>query len=206
MAVVGPAFLVARRENHLGRLGEAVAGDYAESPAEPQLLLQQINYCLLVLLCPVCGVEVLPEPTPEPLLAAPGVVGVLLAPLELEPILPADEPEPALLRSSRRQVSRCAPVSPTHLLASLPDAPVDALPDVPEVLVSAEPELEGEVVLLPDEPAPVAPDDELPMLPEDAPVPLLPAPEPEPEDCAIAALESASRAAAVAAVRVFNIM
>jgi hypothetical protein len=54
---------------------------------------------LLVLLDPVAGVEVLPEPTPEPLLAAPGVVGVLLAPPELGlPRLPEDEPEPALLR------------------------------------------------------------------------------------------------------------
>ena len=52
-----------------------------------------------MLLEPVAGVEVLPEPRPEPLLAAPGLVGVLLAPLELElPMLPVDEPEPALLR------------------------------------------------------------------------------------------------------------
>ena len=110
------------------------------------------------------------------------------------------------------------------MLASPPDDPVDALP---EVLVSDEPVpvedepmdgeldepvegvlVDGTVVLLsdelPEEPAPVAPVDEPPMLPEDAPVPLLPAL--EPEDCAIAALESASRAAAVAAVRVFNII
>ena len=167
-------------------------------------------YCLLVLLDPVAGVEVLPEPTPEPLLAAPGVVGVLLAP-------------PALLRWSRRQSSRSAPVRPTHLLASLLDDPVDALPEVPvsdePVPVEDEPidgeldepvedELvEGTVVLLsdevPDEPAPVAPVDELPMLPEEAPVPL---PALEPEDCAIAVPDNASRAAAVAAVRVFSII
>jgi hypothetical protein len=96
------------------------------------------------------------------------------------------------------------------LVTSLPDAPEDALPEVLGELVSAAPvedePVDGELVLLPDEPAPVAPDDELPM-PEDAPVPLLPAlPAPEPEDCENAALESASRAAAVAAVRVFNIM
>jgi len=97
MAVVGAAFLVARREHHLGRLGGAVAGDYAESPAEPQLLLKQSlrvlrlpYYCFEVLLEPVAGVEVLPEPVPMPELAAPGVVGAVDAP----PLL--DEPEPAL--------------------------------------------------------------------------------------------------------------
>ena len=185
------------------------------------LLQQKLGvqiYCLLVLLEPVAGVEVLPEPTPELLLAAPGVVGVLLAPLELElPGLPEDEPEPALLRSSRRQLSREAPVRPTHLLASLPDAPVDALPEVllSDGLVVEDDEpvdgsvddedvpLEGDVVvLLPDEPVPEAPDDDEPM-PEDAPVPL---PALEPEDCANAAPDNASNAAAVAAVRVFNIM
>ena len=57
------------------------------------------TYCLLVLLDPVCGVELLPEPRPEPLLAAPGVVGVVLVELSLElPMLPEDEPEPAPLR------------------------------------------------------------------------------------------------------------
>ena len=163
---------------------------------------------MLVLLEPVAGVEVLPEPTPEPLLAAPGVVGVLLAPLELElPMLPVDEPEPALLRWSRRQSSRSAPVRPAHLVTSTPDAPVDALPEVLGELVSAAPledePVDGELVLLPDEPAPVAPVDELPMLPEEAPVPL---PALEPEDCAIAAPDNASSAAAVAAVRVFSII
>jgi hypothetical protein len=105
---------------------------------------------------------------------------------------------------------------PAHLVTSLPDAPVDALPDVlglAESEVEEEPvegsvddedvPLEGAVVVLPEEPAPVAPVDELPVLPEDAPVPL---PALEPEDCAIAAPDNASNAAAVAAVRVFNIM
>jgi hypothetical protein len=43
VAVVGTAFLVARRENHLGRLGSAVAGDYTESPAKPQVLPDQLT-------------------------------------------------------------------------------------------------------------------------------------------------------------------
>ena len=60
---------------------------------------ERLSYCFEVLLEPVCGVELLPEPRPEPLLAAPGVVGVLLAPPEPEPMLPEDEaPEPAPLR------------------------------------------------------------------------------------------------------------
>jgi len=47
-------------------------------------------YCFEVLLEPVAGVEVLPDPVPMPELAAPGVVGVVDAP----PLL--DEPAPAL--------------------------------------------------------------------------------------------------------------
>jgi hypothetical protein len=90
-------------------------------------------------------------------------------------------------------VSRCAPVRPTHLLASLPDDPVDALP---EVLVSAEPEPEE-----PEAPIEGELDEDEPM--PDAPVLLEPD---EPDDCAIATPDSASSAAAVAAVRVFNIM
>lgn len=181
-------------------------------------------YCLDVLLEPVAGVEELPEPVPMPELAAPGVVGVLVAPpLVLLPMPELDEPAPALpvaglvvdelpvdeLRSSRRQVSRCAPVMPMHLLTSLPDAP-EAAPVVPDVLPGVEvlvslgledeaPD-DGSVVLLPeDEPAEgavvVLPDEPMPVLP------LL-----EPEDWANAAPDRARSAAAVAAVSVFNIM
>src|SRR4030095_5402288 len=67
VAVVGAAFLVARPEHHLGRLGGAVAGDHAESPAEPQLLLDQLPYCLV------------PDPLPiPPVLGAAGVVVLVL--------------------------------------------------------------------------------------------------------------------------------
>ena len=131
-----------------------------------------------------------------------------------EPPMPEpDAPEPALLRSLRRQSSRCEPVRPTHLLASPPDAP-DAAPVVPDVLpevllLSVEPELDddapldGSVVLLPDDELPVEgvaeggvalPEDELPL---DGEVVLL---------CANAAPDKARSAAAVAAVSVFNII
>ena len=169
----------------------------------------------------------LPMPELEPV---DGAVGLVVLPEELP--MPEDEPEPALpelLRASVWHLSRSAPVRPTHLLASLPDAP-DAAPVVPDVdvLVSVELEddapvdgsvelpdellaggvaegvvalpedelpLDGEVVLLPDEPAPALPELPMPVLP------LL-----EPEDWANAAPERASNAAAVAAVSVFNII
>ena len=140
------------------------------------------------------AVVLLPEPDPIPV--DPGVVGLVVVPLELEPE-PLVLPEAPLdaLRASRMHLSRSAPVRPTHLLASLPDAP-DAAPAEPEVELSLLPEDEpladGVVVLLPDEPAPVLPEALLP--------------EPEPEDCENATLDSARSAAAVAAVRVFNIM
>jgi hypothetical protein len=168
-------------------------------------------------------VELLPEPEPMPL--DPGVVGLVVVPVELEPLLLPEAPLPALpldelpLRASRSHLSFSAPVRARHLLASLPDAPdaAPAEPELPEVELSLLPEdepladgvleLDGLLELLlpvdgeaegvlapPDAPAPV--------LPEDAPVlPLL-----EPEDCAKATPESARSAAAVAAVRVFNIM
>lgn len=145
--------------------------------------------------------ELLPEPEPMPL--DPGVVGLVVLPVELEPLLLPEAPLPALpLRASRSHFSFSAPVSARHLLASLPDAPeaAPAEPELPDVELSLLPELlpeEGEaegVLAPPDAPAPV--------LPEDAPLlPLL-----EPEDCAKATPESARSAAAVAAVRVFNIM
>lgn len=158
-----------------------------------------------------------PMPELEPVDGAVGLVvvpGVLPMPDEDEPELPLDA-----LRESAWHLSRSAPVRPTHLLASLPDAPDAAplLPDVPEVLLlSVEPELDddapldGRVVLLPDDELPVEgevvllPDEPAPALPEvpDAPVlPLL-----EPEDWANAAPDRARSAAAVAAVIVFNII
>jgi hypothetical protein len=147
-------------------------------------------------------VELLPEPDPMPL--DPGVVGLVVVPVELEPLELPEAPLPALpldelpLRASRSHLSFSAPVSATHLLASLPDAPeaAPAEPELPDVELSLLPE-DGEaegVLAPPDAPAPV--------LPEDAPLlPLL-----EPEDCAKATPDSARSAAAVAAVRVFNIM
>ena len=152
----------------------------------------------------------MPELEPEPV---DGAVGLVVLD---EPPMPEDEPEPALpelLRASVWHLSRSAPVRPTHLLASAPDAPEAApvLPDVlPEVLLlSVEPELdddaplEGRVVLLPDDELPVEgvaeggvalPEDELPL---DGEVVLL---------CANAAPDRARSAAAVAAVSVFNII
>jgi len=219
MAVVGAAFLVARREHHLGRLGGAVAGDYAESPAEPQLLPDQLACYLVVLPVPVLGVDgvVVLLPELEPVDGAVGAAGLVV--LDELPMPELDEPEPALLRSSRRQVSRWAPVRPTHLLASLPDAPEaaplvpDVLPEV-DVLVSLELE-DGEDDVPDDGSVLLLPDDELPadgaegavvLLPDepDEPMPVLPLL--EPEDWAKAAPESARSAAAVAAVSVFNIM
>jgi hypothetical protein len=151
-------------------------------------------------------VELLPEPEPMPL--DPGVVGLVVLPVELEPLLLPEAPLPALpldelpLRASRSHFSFSAPVRARHLLASLPDAPdaAPAEPELPDVELSLLPELlpedgEAEGVLAP-------PDAPAPVLPEDAPLlPLL-----EPEDCAKATPDSARSAAAVAAVRVFNIM
>jgi hypothetical protein len=165
-------------------------------------------------------VELLPEPEPMPL--DPGVVGLVVLPVEL-PVLP-EAPLPALepLRASRSHFSFSAPVRARHLLASLPDAPdaAPAEPELPDVELSLLPEdepladgvleLDGVLALLPElapedgeaEGVLAPPDAPAPVLPEDAPLlPLL-----EPEDCAKATPESARSAAAVAAVRVFNIM
>jgi uncharacterized membrane protein len=150
------------------------------------------------------AVVLLPEPDPIPV--DPGVVGLVVLPLEVEPeplVLP-EAPLPALpLRASRSHFSLSAPVRARHLLASLPDAPdaAPAEPDVPEVELSLLPEDElpeadGVLVLLPEEPAPALPAPEAPEAPE----------LPEPEDCENATPDSARSAAAVAAVRVFNIM
>lgn len=160
---------------------------------------------------------------PDPIPVDPGVVGLVVVPVELEPLLLPEAPLPALpLRASRSHFSFSAPVSARHLLASLPDAPdaAPAEPELPDVELSLLPvdepladgvlELDG-VLALPPELAPedgeaegvlAPPDAPAPVLPEDAPLlPLL-----EPEDCAKATPESARSAAAVAAVRVFNIM
>lgn len=158
----------------------------------------------------------LPMPELEPVDGAAGLVV-----LDELPVPELDEPEPALpvdgvvvdeLLLSRRQVSRWVPVRPTHLLASLPDAPDAA----PVLLVSDEvedepladgavvlllPDDDGEVVLLPEDELPAA--GEVVLLP-DEPMPVLPLL--EPEDCANAAPDRARSAAAVAAVSVFNIM
>ncbi len=173
------------------------------------------------------GVVVEPLPEPEPMPLDPGVVGLVVLPVELEPL--PEAPLPALpldelpLRASRSHLSFSAPVSARHLLASLPDAPdaapaePDALPDVElSLLPEDEPLADGVLELdgaleLPEDELPVdgvaegvlaPPEAPAPVLPEDAPLlPLL-----EPEDCANATPESARSAAAVAAVRVFNIM
>jgi hypothetical protein len=156
------------------------------------------------------------EPLEPGVAGAVGAAGlVVLDPLPEEPLeLPMPEeplelPLPAL--SLRRHASRCAPVRPTHLLASPLDDP-DAAPAAPEVLPDVElsllpedePLAEGAVVLLPEDELPVdGVADGVLELPE-APAPVLP--ELEPEDCENAAPDSARSAAAVAAVRVFNIM
>jgi hypothetical protein len=142
-------------------------------------------------------------------------------PLELEPtpvlglvVLP-EAPAPAPERLSRRHLSRSAPVRPTHLLGTSVDAPVAALsrPTVPVPALLGLPLAPalmpvlgrslGPVVLVPPfvlaeplllAPAALEPDD--PAEPELEP----------PDDCAKVAVERARSAAAVAAVRVFNIM
>lgn len=156
---------------------------------------------------PVLGagvVVLLPEPEPMPL--DPGVVGLVVVPVELEPLVLPEAPLPALpldelpLRASRWHLSRSVPVRPTHLLASLPDAPdaAPAEPDAPpEVELSLLPEdepladgvlelpLADGVLELPLEDGAdgvaegvlAPPDAPAPVLPEDAP--LLPLLEPE---------------------------
>lgn len=148
------------------------------------------------------------EPVPTP------VPGLVVLP---EVLLLPEAPAPALERLSRRHLSRSAPVRPTHLLGTSVDAPVEALPlEPPTVPVPAllglplAPALMpalgrslGPVVLVPPFvlaepllPAPAALEPDDPAEPELEP----------PEDCAKVAVERARSAAAVAAVRVFNIM
>jgi len=193
--------------------GDAAAGDLCD----PRLNRVFYYYCLVPepLPIPVPGVDgvvvLLPVPELEPL---DGAVGLVVLPEVDEPELPMpEEPLPALpLRASRWHLSSAAPLRPVHLVTSLPDEEPDAapVPDVllgVEVLVSLELEDEapedGSVLLLPeDEPAEGA-DGEVVLLP-DEPIPVLSLL--EPEEWANAAPDSARSAAAVAAVRVFNIM
>jgi hypothetical protein len=135
---------------------------------------------------------VLPLPVP-PVLGVVGLgagVGLVVLPPDMLPLAdpPVVAPAPASLRFSRRQVSRCVPVRPTHLLGTSVDAPVEALPLAP-VLPLAEPGVAGSLALG--------------VL---VPVALEPDAEPLPEDWAMAAEDRARRAAAVAAVSAFNIM
>jgi hypothetical protein len=194
------AFGVAGLEHHFRRLGKAVAGDHAESPAKPQLLAKQ-NPCDYFVPVPV----LLPEPEPEldpPLVPMPvlgevvlvlGEVGLVVVEPDMPlPLAPAPaEPE----RLSCRHFSRSAPVNPTHLLGTSVDAPLAAEPVEPlvprEPLVSVEP-------LVPPADAPPTLEPDVPLAPVE--------PEDEPDDCAIVTEERARSAAAVAAARVFNIM
>jgi hypothetical protein len=171
---------------------------------------------------------VVPELVPEPLLEPvddpveplpmlPLVLGlglVVLGLVVLGLVLLEVPPAPALERLSRRHLSRSAPVRPTHLLGTSVDAPVAALsrPTVPvpallglplaPLLAPTAGRSLGPVVLVPPlvllEPLLPA----LAPLEPDAPPEL----DPPPEDWAKVAVESARSAAAVAAVRVFNIM
>lgn len=153
------------------------------------------------------GVVVVLLPEPEPMPLDPGVVGLVVVPVELEPLVLPEAP----LRASSWHLSRSAPVRPTHLLASLPDEP-DAAPAEPDVELSLLPEDEpladGVLELLPEDGADgvaegvlAPPDAPAPVLPDAPLLPLL-----EPEDCEKATPDRARSAAAVAAVRVFNIM
>jgi hypothetical protein len=173
-------------------------------PGQPQVLPYQLRLTYFVpVLLPVLPelepgvvVELLPEPEPMPL--DPGVVGLVVLPVELEPL--PEAPLPALpldelpLRASRSHLSFSAPVRAMHLLASLPDAPdaAPAEPALPEVELSLLPEdeplaegVDEDEPLLDglDEDEPLAdgvdelPAEPAPLLPEEAP--LLPLPEPE---------------------------
>jgi len=232
MPVAGIAFRAARLENHLRRLGSAVAGDYAESPAEPQLLSNQlpVNYLEVPLPVPPGAEPELPPPMPPP--ALPPIVPVLEPPPVPAPMLGEDglvapwpvvlpvllplAPEPAEERLSRRQSSRCVPVRPTHLLGTSLVAPVAAEPAVP----AGEPDwppvwptegrslapvvLDPPLVLEPDAPAPAPVEPLAPLAPEPDDAPELP--ELEPPDWLNATDDNARSAAAVAAVSVFNII
>ncbi len=141
---------------------------------------------------PVEDPPVVPEPTP-----VAGAAGLVVEEPGKLPVAPVPA-EPA--RLSCRHFSRSAPVSATHLLGTSVDAPVDADPVEP---LDMEP-LEPVAPLVPVEPL-VPPAEAPPTLEPE--VPLAPVePDGEPEDCANVTDERASSAAAVAAVKVFNIM
>ena len=195
MPVCRIAFGVAGLEHHFSRLGKAVAGDYAESPAKPQLLAKQ-GLCDYFVPVPVPLLE--PEPVLDPPLVPMPVLGevglVVVEPVMPLPLAPVPaEPE----RLSCRHFSRSAPVNPTHLLGTSVDAPLAADPveglDI-EPLVPVEP-------LVPPADAPPTLEPDVPLAPVE-PV----EPDEEPEDWAIVTDDNARNAAAVAAARVFNIM
>jgi hypothetical protein len=203
----------------------AVAGDYAESPAEPQLLLaQRLDY----LVVPVLPLVLPPMPLLPlaPLLELPGrgagcagVVGLVVEPPMVEPLVEPEAPEPALARFSRTHLSCSAPVRPRHFEGIAPGPemlpPAPAAPWLPAPLPEPcaptplsplpppTPPALSPVLLLVLPGAPLAPLE--PEAPDDAPPEPAP-PDPEPEPWAKVAVESARSAAAVAAVMVFNIM
>jgi hypothetical protein len=136
------------------------------------------------------GLDVLPE------VLGLDELGLDMLPLEL-PLAPA----PAPVRASARHLSRSVPESRLHFAFAsvLPLAPAAAPVELPLAPVELEPLVEGAVVLPEAAPPTLEPDE--PVEP-DAPV----LPELDPDDCENAAEDRASSAAAVAAVRVFNIM
>jgi hypothetical protein len=141
--------------------------------------------------------------------AGVGAVGLVVLPDMLPPAEPpVVAPAPAPARLSCRQLSRCWPVRPTHLLGTSVDAPVLAEPLAPVFAEPLAPLPAAPLVLLPlpSEP-PALPPADAPPLTLEPDVPLAPVlPDVEPEVCAIAAEPRARSAAAVAAVSVFNIM
>jgi hypothetical protein len=150
---------------------------------------------------PMLPEPVLPEPVlPEPMPPVDGVAGTEL-PL-VEPLVVPLAPAPAPALFSLMHFSCSVPIRPTHFAgtSALPDAPDAAEPEVePEVLPLA-----AGAVVLEDPPA------EPEVLPlaagavvlEDAPV----EPDADLSPAAIAVVERANNAAAVAAVRAFNII
>ena len=192
---------------------EVLPEDEPPIPVEPEPRPEPELLPVLGLL----GLVVLPELEPPML---PELEPVL--PVELEPVLP----EPEVLPYCFTQSSRCVPVRPTHWLGrlALPDdePPIAPEPDAPEpeVELSELPELE-----LPELPEPLEPEPALGLVVELDPEPalglvveLLPLPVTLgllvelpvlplelPVDCAHEALATPTRAAATAALRVFNI-
>jgi hypothetical protein len=162
-------------------------------------------------------VVLLPLPPVVPVLGVVGAgagiglgLGLVVVLPDMPPLVepPVVAPAPAPARWSRRHVSRSRPVRATHLAGTSVVAPV-ALSLEPVLLPLALgvllPLALG--VLLSLEPVALPPADAPPLTLEPDVVPLAPVePDAEPEDWAIATEDRARRAAAVAAVSVFNIM